>query len=112
VFASSRYSAEAAIRIVREQSKRLHFTINARKSGVLALYRNFPRNSAEGALLDLPYVKEYTCLGTWLSRTLTAAPHMANAGRRVDYTARRHWSCRKGMDVRFNTKLFRMLVVP
>lgn len=57
-------------------------------------------------------MEEYRYLGTFLGRTLSAAPHLAKAGFRATYIGRRLWICRSELDLRFATNLFRLLLMP
>ncbi len=57
-------------------------------------------------------VDEYKYLGTWVSRVLGPAPHLEKASLKVAYITKKLAPCRYILDTRFNTDLFKMLVVP
>jgi hypothetical protein len=56
----------------------------------------------------LRYVTEYKYLGTWLDSTISPDSHLEKA----NYQTKKLTLFRMRMDLRFNTSLFRQLIMP
>ena len=84
--------------------------LNPRKSGILRLNRKTAVNPANGHIGGIPLVEDYKYLSTYLTRTLSAAPHYSKAGSKATYISRSLWMCRSELYLHFSSNLFRLLM--
>ena len=106
----NRNDAMRAIRLVETISEKLHLTLNKAKSGIVIVDHFSEGESRE--LLGVPIMKEYKYLGTWIDRSLSSKAHLEKANLKYQYVAKKLGIFRYKLDLKLNTHLFKLLILP
>lgn len=96
------------VRIVERIAKELSLKINFKKCVMPLLEKtNLPTYYE-----NFPLVLEYNYLGTWISPSMKSSAHLAKECKKADFIQRILAPLRLQGDLRFNSNMFRTLILP